>query len=138
MGFLIAALEEFGELLEGRKLTCLLRSTIAVSGLDMSAGRFGQGGRPPPLCVVGRLGCSVGLVRSHNSNGLWLPEAVATETIAQRDKGNVTVAQTTVGPHVIDDIATIEATRKAVGNDVHLMVDFNKGPTSPKLCAHVT
>jgi mandelate racemase len=73
---------------------------------------------------------SVGSVRSYNSNGLWLqePEAVAAEAIALRDEGNFSGLKLRLGrAGVSDDLATIEATRKAVGDDIQLMFDFNQG-----------
>jgi mandelate racemase len=90
-------------------------------------GRFGQGRRPTALRFVG---WSVGSVRSYNSNGLWLqePAAVAAEAIALRDEGNFSGLKLRLGrADVGDDLATIEATRKAVGDDIQLMVDFNQG-----------
>ena len=80
-----------------------------------------------PLCVL--LGGSVGSVRAYNSNGLWLkdPEATAAEAIQLRDEGGFEGLKLRLGrDRPRDDIATIEAVRKAVGNDVALMVDFNQ------------
>ena len=81
-----------------------------------------------PLCVL--LGGSVGPVKSYNSNGLWLkqPEAVAAEAIELRDEGGFTGLKLRLGrDRLADDLATIAAVRKAVGDDMHLMVDFNQG-----------
>src|SRR2546421_8493597 len=81
-----------------------------------------------PLCVL--LGGSVGAVRSYNSNGLWLkaPEAVAAEAIELSEEGGFAGLKLRLGrDHLADDLATIAAVRKAVGNDMHLMVDFNQG-----------
>jgi mandelate racemase len=81
-----------------------------------------------PLCVL--LGGSVGPVKSYNSNGLWLrePEAVAAEAIELRDEGGFTGLKLRLGRERIgDDIATVDAVRKSVGNDMHLMIDFNQG-----------
>jgi mandelate racemase len=69
-------------------------------------------------------------VKSYNSNGLWLrePEAVAAEAIELRDEGGFGGLKLRLGRERIDDdLASIAAVRKAVGNDMHLMVDFNQG-----------
>jgi mandelate racemase len=144
MRYLISALQDFGEILEGRRLAPFELynsahkslhfigyeglSMIAVSGLDMAAWDALAKAVGLPLCVL--LGGSVGPVKSYNSNGLWLlePEAVAAEAIALRDEGSFTGLKLRLGRERIrDDLATIEAVRKAVGDDMHLMVDFNQG-----------
>ena len=68
-------------------------------------------------------------VKAYNSNGLWLkdPDAVAAEAIELRDEGGFSGLKLRLGRDSIhDDMATIEAVRKSVGNDVALMVDFNQ------------
>jgi mandelate racemase len=144
MRYLIAALDDFGEMLRGRQVTpvelhALARkslhfvgyqgmSMIAVSGLDMAAWDALAKAAGMPLCVL--LGGSVGSVNAYNSNGLWLrePEAVAAEAIELRDEGGFAGLKLRLGrDRMRDDLATIEAVRKAVGDDMHLMVDFNQG-----------
>ena len=144
MRYLIPALHDFGEMLKGRKVTPielyeLARKSlhfvgyqglamIAVSGLDMAAWDALAKAAGMPLCVL--LGGSVGPVRSYNSNGLWLqePEVVAAEAIELRDEGGFTGLKLRLGrDRVRDDLATLEAVRKAVGEDMQLMVDFNQG-----------
>jgi len=81
-----------------------------------------------PLCVL--LGGSVGPVRAYNSNGLWLkePEAVAEEALELRDEGNFTALKLRLGREKLaDDLATIGAVRKVVGEEMILMIDFNQG-----------
>ena len=81
-----------------------------------------------PLCVL--LGGSVGPVKSYNSNGLWLqkPEVLAAEAIELRDEGGFTGLKLRLGRNRIDDdMAALETVRKAVGEDIELMVDFNQG-----------
>jgi mandelate racemase len=81
-----------------------------------------------PLCVL--LGGSVGPVKSYNSNGLWLrePQAVAAEALELRDQGGFAGLKLRLGrSRARDDLAALEAVRKAVGDDVSLMVDFNQG-----------
>jgi mandelate racemase len=105
-------------------------ATIAVSGLDMAAWDALAKAAGLPLCVL--LGGSIGTVKSYNSNGLWLrePEAVAAEAIELRDEGGFTGLKLRLGrEHMRDDLATIAAVRKAIGDGMHLMVDFNQGLT---------
>jgi len=103
-------------------------SMIAVSGLDMAAWDALAKAAGMPLCVL--LGGSVGPVKSYNSNGLWLqkPEVVAAEAIELRDQGGFTGLKLRLGrDRIRDDLATLEAVRKTVGEDMQLMVDFNQG-----------
>src|SRR5215472_9269179 len=75
-------------------------------------------------------GGSVGAVPAYNSNGLWLrsPEEVASEAIELREEGGFTGLKLRLGrERLADDLATIEAVREAVGSEMSLMVDFNKG-----------
>ena len=144
MRYLIAALHDLGDMLEGRRIAPFELydaarkslqfvgyeglSLIAVSGLDMAAWDALAKAAGAPLCVL--LGGSVGPVKSYNSNGLWLrpPDEVAAEAIELRDEGGFTGLKLRLGrERVRDDLATIAAVRKAVGDDMHLMVDFNQG-----------
>jgi mandelate racemase len=144
MRYLIPALYDFGEMLKGRKVSPIELydvarkslhfvgyqglSTIAVSGLDMAAWDALAKAAGMPLCVL--LGGSVGPVKSYNSNGLWLqkPEVVAAEAIELRDEGGFTGLKLRLGrDRIRDDLTTLEAVRKAVGDDVELMIDFNQG-----------
>jgi mandelate racemase len=146
MRYLIPALNDLAELLEGRKLAPVELydaarkslhfvgyqglSMIAVSGLDMAAWDALAKAAGMPLCVL--LGGSVAPVRSYNSNGLWLkePEAVAAEALELRDEGGFSGLKLRLGrERARDDLATIEAVRGAVGADMELMVDFNQGLT---------
>jgi mandelate racemase len=142
--YLIAALHDIGDMLEGRRIAPFELfdaarkslhfvgyeglSLIAVSGLDMAAWDALAKAAGAPLCVL--LGGSVGPVKSYNSNGLWLrqPEALAAEAIELRDEGGFTGLKLRLGhERVRDDLAAIAAVRNAVGDDMHLMVDFNQG-----------
>ena len=101
---------------------------IAASGLDMAAWDALAKAANQPLCVL--LGGSVGPVRAYNSNGLWLndPEAVASEALELRDEGGFTGLKLRLGrDRISDDLKTLDAVRKTVGDDMHLMVDFNQG-----------
>lgn len=144
MRYLIAALNDLGAMLRGRRLAPVElfdaarkslhfvgyegQSMIAVSGLDMAAWDALAKAAGVPLCVL--LGGTVGAVRSYNSNGLWLrdPEEVAAEAIELRDEGGFSGLKLRLGrDRPRDDIVTVEAVRRAVGDNMHLMVDFNQG-----------
>ena len=144
MRYLIPALHDFGEMLKGRKVTPIELydvarkslhfvgyqglSMIAVSGLDMAAWDVLAKAAGLPLCVL--LGGSVGPVKSYNSNGLWLqrPEVVAAEAIELRDEGGFTGLKLRLGrDRIREDMVTLEAVRRTVGEDMQLMVDFNQG-----------
>jgi mandelate racemase len=144
MRYLVPALQDIGEMLKGRRVVPLEFYTaarkslhfvgyeglalIAASGLDMAAWDTLAKAANLPLCVL--LGASVGPVKSYNSNGLWLkePEAVAAEALELRDEGGFTGLKLRLGrDRARDDLTTIEAVRKAVGDDMQLMVDFNQG-----------
>jgi mandelate racemase len=142
--YLVPMLQDFNELLRGRRIVPLEfyelarkslhfvgyqgLSMIAVSGLDMAAWDALARAANLPLCVL--LGGSVGPVKSYNSNGLWLqqPAAVGAEAPELRDEGGFTGLKLRMGrDRLRDDIAAVEAVRKSVGDDMALMVDFNQG-----------
>jgi mandelate racemase len=144
MRYLIPALHDLSAALKGRRVAPFELfdaarkslhfvgyeglSAIAVAGLDMAAWDALARAANVPLCVL--LGGSVGPVRSYNSNGLWLkpPEAVAAEALELREEGGFTGLKLRLGrDRLADDLATIAAVRKAVGDDMNLMIDFNQG-----------
>lgn len=144
MRYLVPALHDLGEVLKGQLLAPVEifnaarkslhfvgyegLSMIAASGLDMAAWDAHAKATGVPLCVL--LGGSVGPVKAYNSNGLWLkaPEAVAEEAIALRDEGGFTGLKLRLGrTRMGDDLATLDAVRRTVGEDMHLMIDFNQG-----------
>jgi mandelate racemase len=144
MRYIVPALQDFGVMLQGRRLAPVElfhearkslhfvgyegMSLIAASGLDMAAWDALAKAAGQPLCVL--LGGSVGAVRSYNSNGLWLkdPVAVANEAIELRDEGGFSGLKLRLGrERASDDLATLDAVRRAVGDEMHLMVDFNQG-----------
>lgn len=103
-------------------------SMVAASALDMAAWDALAKAAGVPLCVL--LGGSVGPVKAYNSNGLWLaaPEVVGAEAPELRDEGGFHGLKLRLGrARLRDDIAAIEAIRRAVGDDVALMADFNQG-----------
>ena len=144
MRYLVPALHDLGAMLKGHPVAPLDlydaarkslhfvgyegMSMIAVSGLDMAAWDAAAKATDVPLCVL--LGGSVGPVKAYNSNGLWLqaPADVAAEAVELRDEGGLEGLKLRLGrERIAEDLATIEQVRKAVGDDIHLMVDFNQG-----------
>jgi mandelate racemase len=144
MRYLIPALQDFGEMLKGRRVAPAElyefarkslhfvgyegQSMIAVAGLDMAAWDALAKAHGVPLCVL--LGGSVGPVRAYNSNGLWLqpPEVLASDAIALRDEGGFGGLKLRLGrASPRDDLAAIAAIRDAVGDEMELMADFNQG-----------
>jgi mandelate racemase len=102
-------------------------AVIAVSGLDMAAWDALATAAGLPLCVL--LGGTVGPVKAYNSNELWLknPELVAAEATKLRDEGGFTGLKLRLGrENARDDLKAIHAVRASVGNECHLMVDFNQ------------
>jgi mandelate racemase len=146
MKYLVPALQDLGEVLEGRsvspvELYALARkslhfvgyggmSMIAVSGIDMAAWDALAKAAGVPLCVL--LGGSVGAVPAYNSNGLWLddPARLGDQAIELREEGGFAALKMRLGrERARDDVAAIEAVRRAVGADVRLMADYNQGLT---------
>jgi len=144
MRYLVPALHDLGAMLKGRRvvpveLFAAARkslhfigngglSMIAASGLDMAAWDALAKAAGLPLCVL--LGGSPGLVKSYNSNGLWLkpPAEVAAEALELIGEGGFAALKLRLGrDRLRDDLATVEAVRNALGDDVALMVDFNQG-----------
>lgn len=144
MKYLIPALHDFGALFEGQQVSPVSLyerarkslhfvgyqglSMIAVSGLDMAAWDALAKAAGLPLCVL--LGGSVGPVKAYNSNGLWLnpPAPLAAEARELRDEGGFSGLKLRLGrERLSDDLAAIAAIREGVGEDMHLMADFNQG-----------
>ncbi len=144
MKYLVPALHDLGDMLKGEKISPFETfrsaqkslhfvgyeglSMIAVAGLDMAVWDAQAKAAQMPLCEL--LGGSVGPVLAYSSNGLWLrePQQVAEEAVQLRDEGGFKGLKLRLGRERIDDdIATLEAVRDAVGDDMKLMVDFNQG-----------
>ena len=144
MQYLVRALHDLGDLFSGRRIapTELFDagrkslhfvgyeglSMIAVSGLDMASWDALAKAADVPLCVL--LGGATGAVPAYNSNGLWLgePSAVAAEAAELCAEGDFKALNLRLGRgRVSDDLATIEAVKANVGENVRLMVDFNQG-----------
>jgi mandelate racemase len=144
MKYIIAALEDFSELLQGRQVAPseifeVARkslhfvgyqglSMIAVSGLDMAAWDALAKGANLPLCVL--LGGTIGPVKAYNSNGLWLSDSsqLGEEAAQIIEEGGFSGLKIRLGRTTAEqDLRAIEAVRTAVGSEVHLMVDYNQG-----------
>jgi mandelate racemase len=144
MRYLVPALHDLGQLLNGRAIAPIEiyeasrkslhfvgyqgLSMIAVAGLDMAVWDALAKAADLPLCVL--LGGTAGPVPAYNSNGLWLrePADVANEAMELREEGGFKGLKLRLGrDRPSDDVATIEAVREAVGEDMKLMVDFNQG-----------
>jgi mandelate racemase len=142
--YLVAMLHDLGALLAGRRVAPVELfeaarkslhfvgyeglSMIAVSGLDMAAWDALARAADLPLCEL--LGGSTGPVKAYNSNGLWLraPEALGEEANELVAEGSFAGLKLRMGrAHLSDDIAAVAAVRRAVGENVALMVDFNQG-----------
>jgi len=144
MRYLVPALEDMGDMLQGQPLSPINLyetarkslhfvgyeglSMIAVSGLDMAAWDALARAAELPLCRM--LGGTVGPVRAYNSNGLWLgePATLKEEAIELRDEGAFTGLKLRMGrDRVSEDLEALDAVRGSVGDDMQLMVDFNQG-----------
>jgi len=91
-------------------------------------------GTRSPRPLASRSACfsaaAPGSVRAYNSNGLWLrdPQAVADEAVALRDEGGFAGLKLRLGrDDARADLETVAAVRRAVGDGIDLMVDFNQG-----------
>ena len=101
---------------------------IALSGIDMAIWDALSKAANMPLATL--LGGSPGPVRAYNSNGLWLKplEELGDEAAALVSEGNYSAIKMRLGRASIkDDVKAIANVREAVGDDVHIMSDFNQG-----------
>jgi mandelate racemase len=103
-------------------------SMIAVSGLDMAAWDAVSKAANLPLAEF--LGGSLAAVPAYNSNGLWLIDTgrLADEAATLVAEGGFSGLKLRLGrERLADDLAAIDAVRRAAGADIRLMVDFNQG-----------
>lgn len=103
-------------------------SLIAIAGLDMAVWDALAKAVNLPLAVL--LGGTIGKVRAYNTNGLWLIplDRVAREAEELVAEGGFKAIKLRLGRKTLrEDLAVIAAVRKAVGEDVQLMCDFNQG-----------
>jgi mandelate racemase len=105
-------------------------ASMAVAGIDMACWDALATAAGVPLAVV--LGGSVGPVPAYTSNGLGLapPDRLADEAIALLSEGGFRGLKVRVGRERLeDDLAAVRSVRRAVGDDVLLMLDYNQGLT---------
>ena len=101
---------------------------IALSGIDMAIWDALAKAANMPLASL--LGGSPGPVRAYNTNGLWLKplDELGDEAAALVSEGNYSAIKLRLGRTSLkDDIKAIANVREAVGDDVHIMSDFNQG-----------
>jgi mandelate racemase len=105
-------------------------SMIAVSGIDMAC--WDALAKAAHLPLARMLGGSLGSVPAYNSNGLWLTPIDTLEEEAEEliTEGNFTSLKLRLGRATLaEDLAAIDAVRRAGGDSVNLMCDFNQGQT---------
>ena len=105
-------------------------SLIAVSGLDMAVWDAMAKSANLPLCNF--LGGSLGPVKAYNSNGLWLkkPEKLEKEAVSLIEEGGFEAVKLRLGrENLKEDVLAVEIVRKAVGDNVKIMVDYNQSLT---------
>lgn len=103
-------------------------SLIATSAIDMAIWDAAAKAANVPLAVL--LGGTVGPVRAYNTNGLWLIplEKIAGQAAELVAEGNFTAIKLRLGrEQLADDLTALSETRQAVGDNVHIMSDFNQG-----------
>jgi mandelate racemase len=101
---------------------------IAIAALDMAMWDALAKALDLPLVVM--LGGTVGPVRAYNTNGLWLIplERLADEASSLVAEGDFRALKIRLGrDNVKDDLKAIAEVRRAVGDDIVLMSDFNQG-----------
>ena len=103
----------------------------ALAGIDMAVwDAHAKAANMPLVCV---LGSEVQPVRAYNSCGLWIqdPASVADEAGELLAEGNFNAVKVRIGhSRFKDDLATIRNIKKRIGDDVHLMSDFNQSLTA--------
>lgn len=103
-------------------------ATMAVSGFDMAC--WDALARAAGVPLVTLLGGAPRDLPAYNSNGLGLiaPDAAAEEAQALVAAGDFSAVKVRLGrPRLADDLATLRAVRRAVGEDVLLPCGFNQG-----------
>ncbi len=103
---------------------------IAMSGLDMAMWDAQAKSVGQPLAVL--LGGTLGPVRAYNTNGLWLIplDHIADQASSLVEEGDFKAIKIRLGrDNLNDDLKALAEVRRAVGDDILLMSDFNQGQT---------
>lgn len=105
---------------------------MALAGIDMAAWDALARSRELPLARL--LGAATGPIQSYNSKGLGLIGAARAgeEARALVDEGYRAVKVRLGYATLAEDLAVLEAVRRAVGDEVLLMSDYNQGLTVPE------
>jgi mandelate racemase len=125
----VAPFDRFDEAM--RSLHLLGRQGVtlfAASALDMAM--WDALAKAMGLPLVAALGGTVGPVRAYNTNGLWLipVDRIADEASALVAEADFKALKIRLGrDSVKDDLKAIAEVRRAVGDDIILMSDFNQG-----------
>lgn len=141
---LVLMLEDLGRVMKGKALAPLDAhrdamhslhlngregmALIAIAGLDMAIWDALAKSAGMPLAVL--LGGTPGNVRAYNTTGLWLIpfDKLAREAEELVAEGGFKAIKIRLGrPSLKEDIDAIAEVRKAVGEGVELMADFNQG-----------
>jgi mandelate racemase len=142
--YIMQAVEDLADMFKGKPLAPLdvysesMRSlhlvgregvtVIAMSGMDMAIWDALAKAANLPLATL--LGGSTGPLRAYNTNGLWLIplERIGDEAAELVSEGNYSAVKMRLGRASLkDDIKAIANVRAAVGDEVHIMSDFNQG-----------
>jgi mandelate racemase len=102
----------------------------AIAGIDMAAWDAHAKALKVPLAVA--LGGSVKPIRAYNSCGLWIkdPALLADEAAELVSEGNYSAVKLRIGrPDFKLDLAAVRNVKKRIGDNVHLMTDFNQSQT---------
>ena len=144
--YIIPALYDMGEKFKGRQIcpADMYReiisslhligrqgvSVIVAAGLDMSL--WDALAKSVNLPLAQLLGGSTGELRTYNTNGLWLLplDELADQAQELIGDGDFKAIKMRLGrDRLKDDIQAIKNVRDAIGEDTHIMVDFNQGQT---------
>jgi mandelate racemase len=102
----------------------------AIAGIDMAAWDAYAKSLDQPLARV--LGGTVKPIRAYNSCGLWIkdPALLADEASELLSEGNFSAVKVRIGrPDFKQDLAAVRNVKKRIGDDKHLMSDFNQSQT---------
>ena len=98
---------------------------FAMAGIDMAAwDALGQAARQP---LVRLLGAVPRAIRAYNSKGLGIGKNLEKEAVELVEEGFGAVKLRLGRAEARDDLDALRAVKKAIGQQVTLMVDFNQG-----------